>query len=103
MYARGPRSRCQSGYFLHPPLPHLILPDKADFLFSPYSSSLTATAAIVTEQYEKIMLTTGAAEGKTYTLTNQWSKDSMEALLAALAAKFGDYGFSNRPSEPLTP
>jgi branched-chain amino acid transport system substrate-binding protein len=48
----------------------LILQDKADFLFSPYSSSLTATAAIVTEQYEKIMLTTGAAEGKTYTLGN---------------------------------
>ena len=50
----------------------LILQDKADFLFSPYSSSLTATAAIVTEQYEKIMLTTGAAEGKTYTLGNHY-------------------------------
>jgi len=49
----------------------LILEDKADFLFSPYSSSLTATAAIVTEQYEKIMLTTGAAEEKTYKLGNQ--------------------------------
>jgi branched-chain amino acid transport system substrate-binding protein len=50
----------------------MILQDKADFLFSPYSSSLTATAAIVTEQYEKIMLTTGAAEGKTYTLGNHY-------------------------------
>lgn len=50
----------------------LILQDKADFLFSPYSSPLTATAAIVTEQYEKIMLTTGAAEGKTYTLGNHY-------------------------------
>ena len=49
----------------------MILEDKADFLFSPYSSSLTATAAIVTEQYEKIMLTTGAAEEKTYKLGNQ--------------------------------
>jgi len=48
----------------------MILQDNADFLFSPYSSSLTATAAIVTEQYGKIMLTTGAAEGKTYTLGN---------------------------------
>lgn len=48
----------------------LILEDKADFLFSPYSSPLTATAAVVTEQYGKIMLTTGAAEGKTYTLGN---------------------------------
>ena len=49
----------------------LILEDKADFLFSPYSSPLTATAAVVTEQYEKIMLTTGAAEEKTYKLGNQ--------------------------------
>ena len=31
----------------------MILEDKADFLFSPYSSSLTATAAVVTEQNEK--------------------------------------------------
>ncbi|HZL69445.1 MAG TPA: ABC transporter substrate-binding protein, partial [Candidatus Limnocylindrales bacterium] len=50
----------------------LVLQDKADFLFSPYSSPLTATAAIVTEQYEKVMLTTGAAEGKTYTLGNHY-------------------------------
>ena len=49
----------------------MILEDKADFLFSPYSSPLTATAAVVTEQYEKIMLTTGAAEEKTYKLGNQ--------------------------------
>src|SRR5208282_2212298 len=49
----------------------MILQDNADFLFSPYSSSLTATAAIVTEQYGKIMLTTGAAEEKTYKLGNQ--------------------------------
>jgi hypothetical protein len=39
------------------------------------------------------------ADGKTYTLTNQWSKSSMEALLAALAARFGDYGFSIRPTD----
>ncbi len=50
----------------------MILQDNADFLFSPYSSSLTATAAIVTEQNGKIMLTTGAAEGKTYTLGNHY-------------------------------
>jgi branched-chain amino acid transport system substrate-binding protein len=49
----------------------MILQDNAEFLFSPYSSPLTATAAIVTEQYGKIMLTTGAAEGKTYTLGNK--------------------------------
>ena len=50
----------------------MILQDNADFLFSPYSSPLTATAAVVTEQYGKIMLTTGAAEGKTYTLGNHY-------------------------------
>jgi branched-chain amino acid transport system substrate-binding protein len=50
----------------------MILQDKADFLFSPYSSSLTATAAVVTEQYGKIMLTTGAAEEKTYKLGNKY-------------------------------
>jgi branched-chain amino acid transport system substrate-binding protein len=50
----------------------MILEEKADFLFSPYSSSLTATAAVVTEQYGKIMLTTGAAEEKTYKLGNRY-------------------------------
>ena len=50
----------------------MILQDKADFLFSPYSSPLTATAAVVTEQYGKIMLTTGAAEEKTYKLGNKY-------------------------------
>lgn len=50
----------------------LILQDNADFLFSPYSSGLTSTAAVVSEQFGKIMLTTGAAEGKTYKLGNQY-------------------------------
>ncbi len=50
----------------------MILQDNADFLFSPYSSGLTATAAVVTEQNGKVMLTTGAAEGKTYTLGNHY-------------------------------
>jgi branched-chain amino acid transport system substrate-binding protein len=50
----------------------MILEDKADFLFSPYSSSLTATAAVVTEQYGKAMLTTGAAEERTYKLGNRY-------------------------------
>lgn len=49
----------------------LILQDGADFLFSPYSSGLTATAAVVSEQFGKVMITTGAAEGKTYTLGNR--------------------------------
>lgn len=50
----------------------LILQDGADFLFSPYSSGLTATAAVVSEQFGKVMITTGAAEGKTYTLGNKY-------------------------------
>jgi hypothetical protein len=32
--------------------------------------------------------------GNTFALTNQWSKDSMEAALAALKVQFGDFGFS---------
>ncbi len=44
----------------------IITQDKAQFLFSPYSSGLTATAAIISEQYGKVMITTGAAEEKTY-------------------------------------
>lgn len=50
----------------------LILQDSADFLFSPYSSGLTATASVVSEQFGTIMLTTGAAEGKTYKLGNRY-------------------------------
>ena len=49
----------------------LITQDKAQFLFSPYSSGLTATSAIISEQYGKVMLTTGAAEEKTYQLGNK--------------------------------
>ena len=49
----------------------LMTQDNAQFLFSPYSSGLTATAAIISEQYGKVMLTTGAAEEKTYELGNK--------------------------------
>ena len=88
----------------------MILEDKADFLFSPYSSSLTATAAVVTEQYGKVMLTTGAAEPKTYTLGNhylfqmfapapEYLKVTLDALKtkdpkAAVAFVFEDSSFS---------
>lgn len=72
----------------------LILQDKADFLFSPYSSGLTATAAVVTEQYGKIMLTTGAAEEKTYKLGNHFlyqmfapAQEYLKSALDALKAK----------------
>ncbi len=50
----------------------LILNDKSDFLFSPYSSPLTTTAALISEQYGKLMLTTGAADEKTYKLGNKY-------------------------------
>ena len=39
----------------------LINKDRADFLISPYSSGLTASAAIIAEQYGKVMMATGAA------------------------------------------
>ncbi|HUN52248.1 MAG TPA: amino acid ABC transporter substrate-binding protein [Candidatus Sulfotelmatobacter sp.] len=50
----------------------LIVQDKAEFLFSPYSSGLTATAAVISEQYGRIMLIGGGAEGKTYELGNKY-------------------------------
>jgi branched-chain amino acid transport system substrate-binding protein len=50
----------------------LIVQDKAQFLFAPYSSGLTATAAVISEQYGKIMVITGGAEEKTYTLGNKY-------------------------------
>ena len=50
----------------------LIVQDKAQFLFGPYSSGLTATAAVISEQYGKIMLVTGGAEAKTYELGNKY-------------------------------
>ncbi|HEY7299460.1 MAG TPA: amino acid ABC transporter substrate-binding protein [Xanthobacteraceae bacterium] len=49
----------------------LITQDKAQFLFSPYSSGLVATAAIISEQYGKVMITTGGAEEQTYRLGNK--------------------------------
>jgi len=68
----------------------LIVQDKAQFLFSPYSSGLVATAAIISEQYGKVMLTTGAAEEKTYRLGNknlfQLYSPAAEYLSGAVAA-----------------
>jgi len=68
----------------------LITQDKAQFLFSPYSSGLTATAAIISEQYGKVMLTSGAAEEKTYELGNkdlfQVYSPAAQYLAAALHA-----------------
>lgn len=41
--------------------------DNANFLISPYSSGLADAAAVIAEQYGKIMITTGAASDSTYT------------------------------------
>ena len=44
----------------------LVTEDKATFLISPYSSGLADAAAVIAEQYGKIMITTGAASDSTY-------------------------------------
>jgi ABC-type branched-subunit amino acid transport system substrate-binding protein len=44
----------------------LISSDKADFLISPYSSPLADAAAVIAQQYKKLMITTGAASDSTY-------------------------------------
>jgi branched-chain amino acid transport system substrate-binding protein len=50
----------------------LINQDKANFLFSPYSSGLTAPAAVISEQYEKIMIDSGGAEEKPFEQGNKY-------------------------------
>ena len=44
----------------------LATEDDSSFLISPYSSGLTDAAAVIAEQYGKIMITTGAASDSTY-------------------------------------
>jgi branched-chain amino acid transport system substrate-binding protein len=50
----------------------LVNQDRAQFLFSPYSSGLTAPAAIISEQYGKIMVDAGGAEEKPFQLGNKY-------------------------------
>jgi len=50
----------------------LINQDKANFLFSPYSSGLTAPAAVISEQYGKIMVDSGGAEEKPFEQGNKY-------------------------------
>lgn len=50
----------------------LILEDKSQFLLGPYSSGLTATAAVITEQYGTILLDGGGAEAKIFELGNKY-------------------------------
>jgi len=49
----------------------LINQDRAQFLFGPYSSGMSAPAAVVSEQYGKIMVVSGGAEEKPYMLGNK--------------------------------
>jgi branched-chain amino acid transport system substrate-binding protein len=44
----------------------LATEDKVDLMISPYSSGLADAAAVISEQYSKIMVTTGAASEGTY-------------------------------------
>ncbi|MFP3868427.1 MAG: amino acid ABC transporter substrate-binding protein [Desulfobacteraceae bacterium] len=44
----------------------LINQDQADFLISPYSSGLADAAAIIAQQYHRIMIAAGAASDSTY-------------------------------------
>src|SRR5580658_725982 len=50
----------------------LVTQDNAQFLFSPYSSGLTAPAAVISEQYGKIMIDGGGAEEKPFMLGNKY-------------------------------
>jgi len=49
----------------------LINQDKANFLFGPYSSGLTAPATVISEQYGTIMVNSGGAEEKPYETGNK--------------------------------
>jgi branched-chain amino acid transport system substrate-binding protein len=50
----------------------LVNQDHAQFLFSPYSSGLTAPAAVISEQYGKLMIDSGGAEEKPFQLGNKY-------------------------------
>jgi branched-chain amino acid transport system substrate-binding protein len=50
----------------------LVNQDRAQFLFGPYSSGLSAPAAVISEQYGKIMVVSGGAEEKPYQLGNKY-------------------------------
>jgi branched-chain amino acid transport system substrate-binding protein len=50
----------------------LINHDKAQFLFGPYSSGMTAPATVISEQYNRIMLDSGGAEEKPFEQGNKY-------------------------------
>jgi branched-chain amino acid transport system substrate-binding protein len=88
----------------------LVNQDKANFLFSPYSSGLTAAAAVISEQYGKIMVDSGGAEEKPFevgskhlfmviTSASHYLSGSIEALKekdphAKIAMVYSDDPFS---------
>ncbi len=72
----------------------LINQDKANFLFSPYSSGLTAPATVITEQYGKIMIDSGGAEEKPFETGNKYlfmvitsASHYLSGAIAALKSK----------------
>ena len=72
----------------------LVTQDKAQFLFGPYSSGLVAPAAVISEQYGKIMVESGGAEEKPFELGNKGlfmvitpAGQYLAGAVAALAAK----------------
>src|SRR6185437_9712577 len=72
----------------------LINHDKAQFLFSPYSSGMTAPATVVTEEYGRIMLDSGGAEEKPFEQGNKYlfmtitsASHYLSGAIAALKAK----------------
>jgi branched-chain amino acid transport system substrate-binding protein len=72
----------------------LVTQDKADFLFSPYSSGLTAPATVISEQYGKIMIDSGGAEEKPFETGNKYlfmvitsAKHYLSGAIAALKQK----------------
>ena len=69
----------------------LIQNDAVEFLFSPYSSGLTAKAAGVTEQLGKIMITTGAADDNTYKQGNKYLYQMFTPATEYLSSTLGAF------------
>jgi ABC-type branched-subunit amino acid transport system substrate-binding protein len=66
----------------------LVSQDKANFLISPYSSGLTDAAAVMAQQYNRVMITAGAASDSThakgYTLVYQTYTPASRYLVGAI-------------------
>src|SRR5215831_10412301 len=73
----------------------LILQDKSQFLLSPYSSGLTATAAVISEQYGRIMMDGGGAEGNIFELGNKYLFQVITAADQYLSGAIKELGQRN--------